>query len=145
VERVATRSHQPRSRSAGGLIDESWCFDTYRKRLADLPPIRSAADILCPELLLTKDGRVTVYCCPSDSVNPPAKVVIVGITPGLHQAFLARQAAQQALVEGLKPNEVVQRARAVVAFAGSMRTNLVNMLDGIGIHETLGIASTQSC
>jgi hypothetical protein len=133
----------PVTRSAGGLIDDSWCFDTYGKRLAELPPICSEADILRPELLLTKTGRVTVYYCPSDSVNPPAKIVIVGITPGRHQAFLACREAQQAPVEGLNPNGVLRRARAVAAFAGSMRTNLVNMLDGIGIHEALGIASTQ--
>jgi hypothetical protein len=97
---------------------------------------------VCPELLLAQAGRVTVRYCPFDYVNPVAKVVIVGITPGLHQAFLSCQAAQRALAEGLQPNDVLKRARAVGGFAGSMRTNLATMLDGIGIHEALGLTST---
>ena len=66
----------------------------------------------------------------------------MGITPGLHQAFLSCQLAQRALAEGLEPNEVLKQARAVGGFAGSMRTNLVKMLDGIGMPEALGVTTT---
>jgi hypothetical protein len=93
-------------------------------------------------LLLSRADRVTVRYRPSDFVNPAARVVIVGITPGLHQAFLACQTAQQAIRAGLEPNEVLKRARAVAAFAGPMRTNLIEMLDGIGVDKALGITGT---
>jgi hypothetical protein len=143
VSAWASRSHLcPVTRSAGGLLDSSWCFDRFGERLVGLPPIRSEADVVRPELLLAHTGRVTVRYCPFDYVNPVAKVVLVGITPGLHQAFLSCQAAQRALGEGLEPNEVLKQARAVGGFAGSMRTNLVKMLDGIGMHGALGVTTT---
>jgi hypothetical protein len=132
----------PVAAAAGGLIDRSWCFDDFAERLAALPPIRSQSDVLRSELILAQQGPLTVRYCPFDHVNPKAKVVIVGITPGLTQMFLSCQAAQQALSEGLSADQVLERARAVGAFAGSMRTNLIAMLDGIGVHEALGITST---
>ncbi len=129
---------------AGGLIDASWCFDRMAEVLIGMPPIVSETDVLCPELFLFEKGRLSVRYCPFDSVNPKAKLVIVGITPGLHQMFLSCQEAQRALVEGQTGEEVFRRAKAVGAFAGSMRTNLIAMLDGIGLHEKLGIDSTRS-
>lgn len=133
-------SHQcPVKLAAGGLIDRSWCFDNFAERLAALPPIQSEADMLRPQLLLAKDGPLTVRYCPFDSVNLKAKVVIVGITPGLRQMFLSCQEAQRALAEGLDGDEPLRLACDVGSFAGSMRTNLVSMLDGIRLHETLAI------
>jgi hypothetical protein len=123
------------------LIDRSWCFDTFAERLAGLPPITSAADILRSELLLAEDGPFSVRYCPFDYVNPQAKVVIVGITPGLHQMFLSCQEAQRTLADGPEGDDVLRRACDVGSFAGSMRTNLVTMLDGLALPEILGIAS----
>jgi hypothetical protein len=97
--------------------------------------------VLQPELMLAKDGPLAVRYCPVDYVNSEAKVVIVGITPGLYQMFLACREAQAALAEGLEGDDVLRRARAVASFAGSMRTNLVSMLDGVGLQQTLGIAT----
>ncbi len=98
-----------------------------------MPPIVSETDVLRPELVLFEKERLTVRYCPFDGLNPEAKLVIVGITPGLHQMFLSCQEAQRALTEGQTGEDVIRRAKAVGGFAGSMRTNLVNMLDGIGL------------
>ena len=129
---------------AGGLIDDSWCFERMAQVLVGMPPIDTEADVLRSELLLYEKGRLSVRYCPFDSVNPRAKLVIVGITPGLRQMFLSCQEAQRALIEGQTGEDVLHRAGAVGGFAGSMRTNLVAMLDGIGLHEKLGIDSTRS-
>jgi hypothetical protein len=129
---------------AGGLIEDSWCFERMAEVLVGMRPIVTEADVLCPELLLFEQGRLSVRYCPFDSVNPKAKLVIVGITPGLHQMFLSCQEAQRALTEGQTIEDVIRRAKAIGGFAGSMRTNLVNMLDGIGLHQKLGIDSTRS-
>jgi hypothetical protein len=129
--------------TAGGLIDPSWCFDTFAERLAGLPPIRSESDVLCPELLLREVGSVTVRYCPFDFVNRNARVVIVGITPGLHQMYLSCREAQEALAEGLTGDDVLRRACDVGSFAGSMRTNMVAMLDEIGLPRSLGISTTR--
>jgi hypothetical protein len=132
----------PIDAAAGGPIDRSWCFDHYGERLAQLPPIRTEADALHPDLVLATEGRVTVRYCPFDYINPKAKVLIVGITPGLRQMYLSCREAQRALAEGLSGDDVLRRAANVGAFAGSMRTNLVSMLDGIGLPAALGIQST---
>ena len=67
-----------------------------------------------------------------DYVNPKAEVVIVGITPGNSQLKGDRV--------GLSTREV----KRMNAFAGSMRPNLVNMLDYIGVNRLLGIESCRS-
>jgi hypothetical protein len=46
------------------------------------------------------------------------------------------------LAQGFTGDDVLRRANAVGSFAGSMRTNLVSMLDGIGLHEHLGLVTT---
>ena len=67
-----------------------------------------------------------------DYQNPNAKVVIVGITPGNSQLKGER--------EGLDLREIKRKN----AFAGSMRPNLISMLDYIGVNNVLGIESCRS-
>ena len=67
-----------------------------------------------------------------DYVNPKAEVVIVGITPGNSQLKDSR--------EGLEPREIKRKN----AFAGSMRPNLVKMLDHVGVNRMLGIETCRS-
>lgn len=67
-----------------------------------------------------------------DYVNPKAKVIIVGITPGNSQLDGSR--------EGMLPREIKREN----AFAGKMRPNLVNMLDYIGVNSLLNIESCKS-
>ena len=64
--------------------------------------------------------------------NTKAKVVIVGITPGNSQLKGER--------EGLDLREIKRKN----AFAGSMRPNLINMLDYVGVNNVLGIESCRS-
>ncbi len=67
-----------------------------------------------------------------DYVNPKAKVVIVGITPGNSQLDGSR--------EGMSSKEIKRE----YAFAGKMRPNLVNMLDYIGVNSLLDIESCKT-
>lgn len=64
--------------------------------------------------------------------NTKAKVVIVGITPGNSQLKGDRK--------GLDLREIKRKN----AFAGSMRPNLINMLDYIGVNRLLEIESCRS-
>ena len=67
-----------------------------------------------------------------DYVNPKAEVVIVGITPGNSQ--------QKGSREGMSPREIKRK----YAFAGTLRKNMVSMLDYIGVNNLLGINSCNS-
>lgn len=62
-------------------------------------------------------------------VNPAAKIVIVGITPGNNQLENSR--------DGLSPREI----KRINAFGGNMRQNLIRMLNYTGVNHLLGIDS----
>ena len=94
------------------------------------------------EFVLHKDGALKVVWSPCDHINTGARLAIVGITPGWQQVQIAYTEAQKALKEGLSYPEACKRAKSQVAFAGTMRKNLIAMLDGIGVGLALGIAST---
>jgi hypothetical protein len=127
-----------------GAVDPTWCFDRFADVLREMPTIVRETDVLVPELHLATEGPWSVYYSPSDRVNPKAKVVLVGVTPGLKQSHLANQAAQQALLEGAAADEALRRASDVGSLAGPMQANLISMLDGIGVHDQLDLESTAS-
>lgn len=104
--------------------------------------IRSYAGNPCAtELLMAKDGALSVYYAPFEWVNPQARVVLVGITPGETQAANALGEARRAMYEGVAESEVLRRAKATGAFSGAMRPNLISLLDAVGLHEWLGLTS----
>lgn len=96
------------------------------------------------ELLLERDGDLSVYYAPFDVVNPTARLAIVGITPGLQQMQNALVAFRGALDEGVAPADAARRAKQTGSFSGPLRSNLVAMLDHFRINEYLGIRSCAS-
>jgi hypothetical protein len=96
---------------------------------------------LPPSLLLDKADDLEVYYAPFDYVNPQARVVLVGITPGLQQAVNALNAARSALQAGMPVGEAARIAKNTGSFSGPMRKNLVDMLDHIRLNQKLGLGS----
>jgi hypothetical protein len=94
-------------------------------------------------LRMHRNGDLTVYYAPFEWVNPSAKVVLVGITPWKAQADIALTEAQRALGEGLPMPEVLRRAKHAAAFAGKARQRLISLLDHIGLHQWLGLRSSE--
>lgn len=147
---MGAHDHRCRIRDAGGgLICADWCLDSFAEVLLSLPDDLTQADVLRPELrLFPTDPNaplgegLEVYYAPFELVNPDARVVVVGITPGRQQMWLAVREAQAALRDGLTGETVLQRASQAASFAGPLRTNLVQMLDGIGVPAALGVEST---
>ena len=119
-------------------MDMSWCLSHRR---GDLMAIGDG-DAKAPALRVWQDGRLSIYYAPWDWVNTTARVMLVGITPGLHQATEALRETQRCLRAGLSNEETLRRADAVGSFSGPMRANLVSMLDGIGLAAALGLMST---
>lgn len=93
------------------------------------------------ELLMAKDGAVSVHYAPFEWVNPQARVVLVGITPGKTQAANALSEAKRVINDGAADTEVLRRAKATGAFSGAMRPNLVALLDEVGLQKWLGLPS----
>jgi hypothetical protein len=106
------------------------------------PAIRAGAQADDARLRLACEGNLEVFYAPFESVNPRARLVLVGITPGKVQAANALSEAKRQLDAGSSSADAMRRAKQVGAFSGPMRTNLIAMLDHIGLDRWLGL---QSC
>jgi hypothetical protein len=109
-----------------------------RSLLPPAPP--GSLDQLPRELFLFDDAQLSVVYAPVDFVNTRARIVLAGLTPGWRQA----QAAYTAHLElrDLSEQEAGLEIQRRAAFAGSMRQNLIGMLDELGIHRHLNVASS---
>lgn len=98
------------------------------------------ADLLVPQTLLSQAGSVEIYYAPHhEYVNRSARIVIVGLTPGWQQMELAYRTVRSALNQGLSAEAACREAKLTARFAGSMRTNLIGMLDALAIAARFGI------
>lgn len=100
-----------------------------------------------PSELLMSSGAVgakklEIAYAPFDYVNPTAKVVILGLTPGAQQMKLAIQEAARCLRAGIDIAETIWRAKAHASFGGAMRSKLVELLDFIGVNRFIGRPTT---
>ncbi|TGS19046.1 hypothetical protein EN852_001600 [Mesorhizobium sp. M2E.F.Ca.ET.209.01.1.1] len=93
-------------------------------------------------LLLERSGDLVISYAPFEHIEREARVVIVGITPGAQQAGNALIELRRRLMAGDTEESALAAAKVFASFSGSMRTNLVAMLDHIGLAEWLGITST---
>lgn len=87
---------------------------------------------------------VKMVYAPFDHVNSNARIVIVGLTPGKQQAANALRAAKQALLTGASPAQAAEQAKVFASFSGPMRSNLVKLMDSVGLADTLNIQTTAS-
>ena len=88
------------------------------------------------KFLVKKDGNIKVYYAPFDYINSKAKIMIVGITPGLQQMLQSFQVIN----EGKSLKEV----KDLSSFKGSMRTSLIKYLDELEVNKKLKIKSCES-
>lgn len=99
-------------------------------------------DILVEKFLLYSKNNMEIYYAPhNEIVNEKAKIFIVGITPGWTQTSIAYQTAHEGLVSGLNEENIKKNCKRKSRFAGSMRKNIVEMLDELKLNEKLGISS----
>lgn len=93
---------------------------------------------------MASEGTLSVYYAPFDYVNPAARVVLVGITPGRTQASTALAEARRQIELGASAGDALMRAKLTGAFSGSMRPNLTAMLDKIGLDAWLRIPTCEA-
>jgi hypothetical protein len=86
--------------------------------------------------------HIDVAYAPFDHINQQAKIVLVGMTPGRQQMQNALIEAQKKLKDGLSLDAAKEAAKIFASFSGAMRTNLINLLDEIGIANLLKIKTT---
>ena len=117
-------------------------FNQYKDLIQSLPSITDET-ILAEEFLLETDSKnhLEIYYAPFEYVNERAKVVIVGITPGLHQMKMSYSTVLEASKTDSN-EEVLLKVKNNSSFEGTMRKNLIKMLDELGLHEYLDLSST---
>lgn len=124
-------------------------FSHFRPILNDMSSDDLDREIERPDRLLVATSesgrkRIDVAYAPFDHVNEKADIVIVGITPGRQQMRNALLEVHRILKSGAGDDEAVASAKVFASFSGPMRSNLVALLDGIGIDKVLGLESTAS-
>jgi hypothetical protein len=93
-------------------------------------------------LVLDQAGSLSIHYAPFDHIQRGARLAIVGITPGAQQAQNALAEARRHLLAGAAEEVVLGAAKTYASFSGPMRTNLVAMLDHVGLNRWLGVTST---
>lgn len=101
----------------------------------------AGAPSLYDKLTLAEQGDLRVCYAPFEYINPKARIVIVGITPGNTQMLNALKEVRRQLDQGVTDELALQAAKATGAFSGAMRPNLTGLLDAVGIHKWLGLKS----
>ena len=86
--------------------------------------------------LIKREDNIEIYYAPFDYINSKARIMIVGITPGLQQMLQSFEAVN----EGRSLKEV----KDLSSFKGSMRTTLIKYLDALNINKKLKIKSCES-
>ena len=79
-------------------------------RAPDAPTVRD------PRLLIDQEGALQVYYAPFEYINPTARIVLVGITPGPTQMSNANAEARRVLLAGGSDTEAIRTAKQVAAF-----------------------------
>lgn len=93
-----------------------------------------------PRLLMDSSGDLKIYYAPFEYINPSARIVLVGITPGPTQMVNANNEARLSLQAGRSHAEAIQSAKNVGAFSGEpLRGNLIKQLNHWGFHQWLSL------
>jgi len=93
-------------------------------------------NVVSKDFLMNKDGNIEIYYAPFDYINSKAKIVIVGITPGLQQMTQSFQV--------IKDGKSLKEVKDLSSFKGSMRTTLIKYMDELKINKKLKIKSCES-
>ena len=86
-------------------------------------------DLMKEKYLVSSEGKIEIYYAPFDYINVKASIVIVGITPGWSQM----EKSFKTIIKELSKNDdfslALKKVKSESSFAGSMRNNLIKMLD----------------
>ena len=115
-------------------------FESFTPVIRSLTPSElQGSPALNKKLRMAEDGNLEICYAPFEFINPQAKIVIVGITPGRTQMLNALREARKQIDQGATPKTALSAAKRTGAFSGAMRPNLVGLLDHIGVNRWLGI------
>lgn len=116
----------------------------YKEAIEELP-LKSKytkEDLLIDKFLIDKENKIEIYYAPhNEYLNPKAKVFIIGITPGFQQMSVAIKTAKKELEKSNDIEEIQYRCKVEARFSGSLRKNIISMLDKIELNNALNLKS----
>lgn len=116
-------------------------FDKYSSEIKRISSF-DKNNILSEKFLLFSKNNMEIYYAPhNEIINDKAKIFIVGITPGWTQTSIAYKTARDGLMNNLKSEDIKKECKRNSRFAGSMRKNLIEMLDELNLNKKLHIDS----
>ncbi len=107
----------------------------YLKQIKSFKKI-TKSNAISSKFLITKKDNIKIYYAPFDYINSKAKIMIVGITPGLQQMLQSFQV--------INDGKSLKEVKDLSSFKGSMRTTLVKYLDKLKVNKKLKIKSCES-
>ena len=107
----------------------------YLNQIKTLKKINKST-IINSKFLIIAENNIKIYYAPFDYINPKAKIMIVGITPGLQQMLQS--------FEVINEGKSLKDVKDLSSFKGSMRTTLINYLDELKVNNILKIKSCES-
>ena len=107
----------------------------FFKKIKSLKKI-SKSNIVSGKFLIAKKDNIKIYYAPFDYINPKAKIMIAGITPGLQQMLQSYEVINQ--------GKSLKKVKDLSSFKGSMRTGLIKYLDELEVNKKLKIKSCES-
>jgi len=100
------------------------------------------ADLKTSKYLFGTEKNIEIFYAPFEYVNADAKIIIVGITPGWSQMEKSYRSAITTFNISQNWEEAIKEVKKQASFAGSMRNNLIAMLDELELNKKLNIRST---
>lgn len=91
--------------------------------------------------LYNKDNMKIYYAPHNETINNKARIFIVGITPGWTQTSIAYKTAHNGIINHLEQEVIKKECKKNSRFAGSMRKNLIEMLDELNLNKKLHMDS----
>ncbi|MDQ3857863.1 MAG: hypothetical protein M3327_05360 [Actinomycetota bacterium] len=90
------------------------------------------------ELLIAREGRLSVFYAPFDNVNAEARLVLLGLTPGWQQMCIAIETYRAERHRGASDADAQRAVKTAASFAG-MRPRIAGWLDDLGVNQALGV------
>lgn len=126
------------------MIDMKRTLYDYKDKIMKLPlkDKYSKEEILISDFLIEKENDIEIYYSPhNEYINCKARVFIVGITPGFQQMSTAISIARRELKSSDDIKEIQYKCKQAARFSGSLRNNLISMLNEVEINKYLKIDS----
>lgn len=117
----------------------------YKETIKSLPlkDKYTKDELLVDDFLVDKKDNIEIYYAPhNEYINPKAKVFIIGITPGFQQMSTAIATARKELEKSDDIELIQYKCKVAGRFSGTLRKNIISMLDEIELNKALKINST---